>query len=58
MARDGATEAEARARLRAQLPLADKLRVADYVIENTGDRASTERRADEVLDAIVATAQR
>lgn len=58
MARDGLTEEAARARLAAQLPLADKLRVADHVIENAGDLASTERRADEVLDAIVASARR
>lgn len=37
MARDEITEAEARARLAAQLPLAEKRRVADYVIENDGD---------------------
>jgi dephospho-CoA kinase len=52
MKRDNCTEAEARARLAAQLPLADKVAVADYVIENTGSREETERRADEVLDAI------
>jgi dephospho-CoA kinase len=57
-ARDGSTEREARARLAAQLPLADKLRVADYVIENDGDLASVERRADDVLDAILAKAPR
>ena len=56
MARDGATEEHARARIRAQLPLAAKTAVADYVIENTGDRAATERRADEVLAAIRARA--
>lgn len=52
MARDAATEAEVRARLAAQLPLAEKIRAADFVIENMGDRAATEARADEVLDAI------
>lgn len=52
VARDGATEAEARARIRAQLPLGEKTRVADYVIDNSGDRAETLRRADAVLDAI------
>jgi dephospho-CoA kinase len=52
MARDGATEAEARARIAAQMPLGAKIAVADHVIENVGDRAATERRADEVLEAI------
>jgi dephospho-CoA kinase len=52
MARDGATLEQARARLAAQLPLSAKIATADYVIDNSGDRASTERQADEVLSAI------
>jgi dephospho-CoA kinase len=51
-ARDGAGEEQARARIRAQLPLADKVRAADFVIDNGGSRAETERRADEVLAEI------
>jgi dephospho-CoA kinase len=41
VARDGLSESEARARLAAQLPLADKLAVATHVIDNAGDEAST-----------------
>ncbi|MGK3993934.1 dephospho-CoA kinase [Sorangium sp. So ce1024] len=52
MARDGATEDEVRARLAAQLPLSSKVAVADHVIDNSGDRAATERQVDEVLAAI------
>jgi dephospho-CoA kinase len=52
MARDGCTEAEARARLLAQKPLADKIAAADYVIHNAGSLEETERQADEVLSAI------
>ncbi|XXT24516.1 dephospho-CoA kinase [Sorangium sp. So ce429] len=52
MARDGVTEDEVRARLAAQLPLSSKVAVADHVIENSGDRAATERQADEVLASI------
>jgi dephospho-CoA kinase len=52
MARDGSTEEQARARVAAQLPLATKIAAADYVIDNAGSREETERRADEVLDAI------
>ncbi len=40
-ARDGLDEAAARARLAAQLPLADKLAVATHVIENAGPPAET-----------------
>ncbi|MFO0736288.1 MAG: dephospho-CoA kinase [Labilithrix sp.] len=47
--RDGITEAEAKARLLAQMPLAEKVAQADYVIENTGSIADVERRTDEVL---------
>ncbi len=53
-ARDGLDEAAARARIAAQLPLADKVRVADYVIDNDGDRVTTERRVHEVHDALTA----
>jgi len=54
MQRDALPEAEVRARIAAQLPLADKVRVADYVIENDGTLAATLAEADRVLDAICA----
>jgi dephospho-CoA kinase len=52
MARDAATEEQARARIAAQLPLAAKVAAADYVIDNGGGREETERRTDEVLGEI------
>ena len=52
MVRDGLDESAARARLAAQLPLADKIAVADYVIDNSGDLAATERQVDEVWTAL------
>ena len=52
VARDGSTEEQARARIAAQKPLAEKVAVADYVIDNTGSREETERRADLVLEEI------
>jgi dephospho-CoA kinase len=52
MVRDGATEEQVKARLAAQLPLSAKVAAADFVIDNGGPRAETERRADEVLAAI------
>ncbi|MEP7121517.1 MAG: dephospho-CoA kinase [Byssovorax sp.] len=55
MARDGSTEEQARARVAAQLPLANKIAAADYVIDNAGDASTTERCADEVIDAIRAS---
>lgn len=53
-ARDAAAEAEIRARIRAQTPLAEKVRTADFVIDNTGSLADLDLRTDEVLAAICA----
>ena len=57
VARDACTDEQARARVRAQLPLQVKVAAADYVIDNSGDLAATERRADEVIAAIRARAR-
>lgn len=51
-ARDALSEAEVRGRIRAQMPLAEKVRTADFVIENAGTLADLEARTDEVLAAI------
>ena len=47
--RDGVREEEVRARMRAQLPQEDKVRLATYVIDNVGDLAATEAQVDQVL---------
>lgn len=52
-ARDGLSEADARARIAAQLPLEDKVRVADYVIENDGSLEAVRRRTREVHFALL-----
>jgi len=57
MARDGATEEQARARIAAQLPLSAKVAAADFVIDNGGTREETERQTDEVLEKIRARAR-
>lgn len=46
--RDGLDPAQARQRIDAQLPLAKKLEVADYVIHNDGSLADLERAASAV----------
>jgi dephospho-CoA kinase len=48
-ARDGLSQTEAEARIRAQLPTADKVRLATYVINNDGDLAATEAAVDALL---------
>jgi dephospho-CoA kinase len=55
MARDGATADAARALIAAQLPLAEKERVADYVIRNDGDRAALEAEVERAWAALTRT---
>jgi dephospho-CoA kinase len=52
--RDGATPEDVLARVRAQMPLDEKIRRADHVIDNSGALAATLARADDVLDAVCA----
>jgi len=52
--RDGLAPEDARARIAAQAPLADKLAAATWVIENTGDLAALEREVDRVAGDIEA----
>jgi len=54
MVRDGMAEAEARGRIAAQMPVADKARLADYVIDNSGTRAETERQVRAVHGRLLA----
>jgi dephospho-CoA kinase len=53
MARDGMEAAEATARMATQMPVIDKAKLADYVIDNTGDRAVTVARTREVFEALL-----
>lgn len=48
MARDGCTREEAERRLRAQRPIEEKRALADFVIDNSGSLADTERQVREV----------
>jgi dephospho-CoA kinase len=57
VARDGATEADVRARVAAQLPLTSKAAVADIILQNTGTLAELAERTDAVLDRICAAQQ-
>lgn len=52
-ARDGMTEAESRARIAAQLPAADKVRLASFVIENSGSEAELAKQVDRLLEKMV-----
>ncbi|MGH9256284.1 MAG: dephospho-CoA kinase [Vicinamibacterales bacterium] len=52
MTRDRLSEAEARQRVGAQLPIEDKVRRANYVIRTDGPFAETEQQVREVLGAL------
>lgn len=54
--RDGLSTAEVEARLGAQAPLADKLRVATYVIDNAGDLDRTRAEVAELWTQLTAQA--
>jgi dephospho-CoA kinase len=44
MERDGSSEADARARMAAQMPLEAKARLADVVLDNNGSLEALERQ--------------
>ncbi len=54
VSRDAASRDDALSRIRAQKPLAEKVAVADFVIETTGTLEENARRTDDVLDAVCA----
>ncbi len=51
-ARDGCSGEEALRKIGSQMPLAEKARLADYVIDNSGDPAATEAQVRRVFDAL------
>jgi len=57
-ARDGLGLDDARTRVRCQMPVAEKAKLADYVIDNSGDRAHTAARVREVYAALTDEARR
>lgn len=53
VARDGIGREEALRRIGAQMPIAEKAKLADYVIDNSGDRAATEAQVHAVHRALL-----
>jgi dephospho-CoA kinase len=58
MERDRFTPEQARARISSQMPLDEKRKYADFVIENTGTREATEQQTREVFAKLKAEAGR
>jgi dephospho-CoA kinase len=52
LAERGLSEAEARLRLASQLPIADKVRQADHVIDTSGPFEETDRQVTMVLERL------
>lgn len=57
MARDAVTEAEARQRLAAQLPIEDKVQRADYVVRTDGTTDETNRQVWDLYHRLVEDAK-
>jgi dephospho-CoA kinase len=47
-ARSGLSEDQIEARIRAQMPMEEKIKFADFVIDNSGDLGATRRQVEEV----------
>jgi dephospho-CoA kinase len=54
MERDGLSDADARARIASQMPIAEKAKLAHHVIDNSGTREETERQVRTVYGALLA----
>lgn len=53
MERDGLSDADARARIASQMPIAEKAKLAHHVIDNSGTREDTERQVRTVYGALL-----
>ena len=53
LARKGVSRADALSRLRAQMPVSRKKKLADFVIDNSGDRDHTRRQVERVYRKIL-----
>jgi dephospho-CoA kinase len=51
--RDGTDDAEGRRRIASQMPLSEKAKLADYVIDNSGDRHATAEQVRRVFAALM-----
>lgn len=56
MARDGIGRDEALRKIRSQMPLADKAKLADYAVDNSGTPEATAERVRAVYQALLADA--
>jgi dephospho-CoA kinase len=57
MQRDGLSEVDIKSRIRAQMPLAEKMNRADYVINNDGSVEETKRQVEQLYQELCALAR-
>ena len=53
MSRDGLTEADAKARIGSQMPIEEKLKLANYVINTSGTMRKTRDQVEEIYRALL-----
>jgi dephospho-CoA kinase len=54
MSRDGLTEKDALARMSSQMPIEEKIKLAHYVIDTSGDLSQTENQVEDVYRKLLA----
>ena len=58
MARDGISEEDAKSRIRSQMPLAEKLKRADFVIDDNGSIEQTKKQVQKLYNKLVSLARK
>jgi dephospho-CoA kinase len=58
MARDGMDEALARARIASQIPIEEKAKLADFVVDTSGTREHTDAQVDALVERLKSTVTR
>jgi dephospho-CoA kinase len=53
MSRDGVSEADARSRIASQMPIEEKLKLADYIIDTSGTLGHTRSQVEEIYRDLV-----
>lgn len=56
--RDGMSEEDGRSRIRTQLPTAEKIKRADFIIDNNGSIEETKQQVDEIYRTLRSLAQK
>ena len=58
MARDGVTREEVLERLSRQMPLEEKVKYADYLVDTSGTKEETQARVHDIYETLAGLARR